>query len=786
MNTLTTPRTILFFSEFAGFHGGIEQYVFQVAQLLSNNGYRLELLYRDKARDPEKYLSAFCASATSLDKLAFEPDIVIMHRIWDVGIAAELLERYGSRVALIVHDHELYCPRSYYYTPFGRTNCQRAYSPLRCGLCGTMVSPRHWNGGFTSCLRRNFCDFKAKFHLAHSLSSLIVLSDFMRENLIRNGFSPKQIIVLPPPINIPEKCVLPEEGHFKNSPPLIGFVGQLIRGKGADVFLDTLELLKQRGRKFQAVIVGTGADHEMLEERVKASGLDVKMPGFVPSPQEWYERCDMILMPFRWQEPFGLVGAEAAAHGVPVIASALGGVHSWMIPGETGLVAQPGNAVSFAEAVCRLLDEPGLCARLGCQARKASVKMFSRDRFLEGFDKLYGKMSDSDAGVFAVKRNFDGEAVTPRRILVDSLPFDHGQSGISVYTASVIQALQKAGHQVTVLATPADKPYFPDSNVITTPKWAERVIGSILYHVLRMPRLLRKEDYDFCLVTAATRRFPHHSEIPVIGTIHDLAQCRDKKKYGRLRNFYLNHVLARWVRRNATRVVAVSEFSLHEAIKFWRIPPCRIFFSYNGVTLPKREESGFLEQFGLKAGHYILFISRILPQKNHLKLLQAYERLPRELIEEHELVFMGATWHDNNALQEYLQQSPVKEHVHLTGYVADELKPEAFKSASLYVFPSVYEGFGLSVAEAMHYGCPVCCSNNSALGEIGRGAALQFSPEDVDAIRDSMQRVLENRDGIRESLIAAGHAKVGKFSWDIHAAAIVRLYEEAIAEEAKP
>ncbi|MBQ7649817.1 MAG: glycosyltransferase [Victivallales bacterium] len=128
----------------------------------------------------------------------------------------------------------------------------------------------------------------------------------------------------------------------------------------------------------------------------------------------------------------------------------------------------------------------------------------------------------------------------------------------------------------------------------------------------------------------------------------------------------------------------------------------------------------------------------------------------------------------------------MKEHVHLTGYVADELKPEAFKSASLYVFPSVYEGFGLSVAEAMHYGCPVCCSNNSALGEVGKGAALQFSPYDIDAIRDSMQRVLENRDGIRESLISAGFAKVGKFSWDIHASAIVRLYEEAIAEEAKP
>jgi len=147
---------------------------------------------------------------------------------------------------------------------------------------------------------------------------------------------------------------------------------------------------------------------------------------------------------------------------------------------------------------------------------------------------------------------------------------------------------------------------------------------------------------------------------------------------------------------------------------------------------------------------------------------------------------MGASWHDNNELNDYLQQSSVKERVHLLGFVPDGLKPEAFRSASLYVFPSVYEGFGLSIAEAMYYGCPICCSDNSALGEIGRGAAVLFPPENIDAMRNAMQTVLENRDGIRERLIAAGHAKVGNFSWEKHAASIVRLYEETIAKEKRP
>ena len=608
----------------------------------------------------------------------------------------------------------------------------------------------------------------------------------MRDNLMRNGFAQKQISVIPPAVDIPEECLLPDEKHFKNSPPLIGFVGQLVRGKGADLFLDILERLKHRGKEFQAVIVGDGPDYSMLERRVNSSGLNVRMVGFVAAPHEWFSRCDIIIMPFRWQEPFGLVGAEAAAHAVPVIASELGGVHSWMKPNETGLVVPPENTDAFADAACRLLDAPALCARLGRQARENALQMFSVSRFLSAFDELFDKIRKDDSNIFAAPSASADKPVTPRKILVDAMAFDNGQSGISVYTTNVIRELQKAGHHVTVLATPNDRHHFPESEVKTTPSWTGRVIGSILYHAIQLPKLLQRGDYDFCLVAAATRRFPRRCPIPVIGTVHDLAQCRDKKKYGFMRNLYLDHFLANWVRRGAAHIVAVSEFSLHEAIKFWRIQPERISFSYNGFSPIEHEESGFLEKYGLRAGHYILFISRILPQKNHLRLIQAYERLPRELIEEHELVFMGASWHDNNELNDYLQQSSVKERVHLLGFVPDGLKPEAFRSASLYVFPSVYEGFGLSIAEAMYYGCPICCSDNSALGEIGRGAAVLFPPENIDAMRNAMQTVLENRDGIRERLIAAGHAKVGNFSWEKHAASIVRLYEETIAKEKRP
>ena len=368
----------------------------------------------------------------------------------------------------------------------------------------------------------------------------------------------------------------------------------------------------------------------------------------------------------------------------------------------------------------------------------------------------------------------------PRRILVDAIPFDHGASGISVYVRQVIQALERGGHDVTVLAAPEDATHFPASRVLTAPRRAGGAIGSILFHAFGLPRLLKQGGYDFCLVTAANRRFPRKCPIPVIGVVHDLAQCRLPGKYDKFRNFYLNHILARWVRRGATRVVAISQSTRADIERYWRILPERIGVIYNGLSLPSAETPGFLTRHNLAAGHYILYVSRLEhPAKNHLRLIQAYEQLPRELTDSHALVLVGSPWKNTEALKDYARQSPLRDRIVFTDFVPSEELPEAYRSASLYVFPSCYEGFGLSLVEAMHFGCPCCCSENSSLGEIGKDAALLFPPESVEAIRDALQTILEDRDGIRAKLVAAGHERAAQFDWNRHAAEIVRLYEEA-------
>ena len=369
------------------------------------------------------------------------------------------------------------------------------------------------------------------------------------------------------------------------------------------------------------------------------------------------------------------------------------------------------------------------------------------------------------------------------KILVDALPFDHGLSGISVYTVSVVNALRALGHDVTVLAVESDLGHFGDCRTLQAPRWAAGAIGSILFHLFMLPRLLRRREYDFCLVTAANRRFPASGPIPVIGTVHDLAQCRVSGKYDWRRTFYLNRVLGPMVRRCASGIVAISQSTCRDIEEFWRIPASRITVLYNGLSLPAHEKSGFLERLALAPGRYIFYVSRIEhPGKNHIRLMQAYEKLPPCLTERFELVMAGSPWKGSETVYEYARNSRLGSHMHFTGFVDAEELPEAYRSAALYVFPSCYEGFGLSLIEAMHYGCPCCCSDNSSLGEIGTGAALLFPAEDVQSIANAMETILEDREGIRNRLVEKGRERAMQFDWSLHAEGIVKLYERIIEE----
>ena len=347
------------------------------------------------------------------------------------------------------------------------------------------------------------------------------------------------------------------------------------------------------------------------------------------------------------------------------------------------------------------------------------------------------------------------------KLLVDVMPFDNGKSGISVYCREVVAALVADGHEVTLLAEPGVAgEFFPGLAHIDAPRWTKRPALSMLWHLLRAPALVKRSGCAACLLLAANRRAFRSYPVPTVAVVHDLAQYHVDAKYDKFRMFYIKRLLPHFVRKAHT-VVAISKSTAKDLVEHWRIPESIVRVVYNGFT-----KSGGVPGVGTGGteGGSILYISRIEhPGKNHETLIEAYGRLPREFAERHPLVLVGGDWNGAEKIHELAGSSPYRDFIRFTGFVpAGDLR-RLYAEASCYVFPSRFEGFGLSLLEAMDAGVPCACSKTGSLGEIGEGAAELFDPEDPDDIARAVKAAAEGPG--RDSLIAAGRARAECFDW---------------------
>ena len=395
------------------------------------------------------------------------------------------------------------------------------------------------------------------------------------------------------------------------------------------------------------------------------------------------------------------------------------------------------------------------------------------------------------------------------RLLVSCIPYDGGKSGISVYVREVVRELAAAGHELTLLCEPevnADdirhsttdnetseagsrtEVVCQPSGVVVAPAWTRRPVLSMLWHLFVLPRLIRRRrgEFDGFVICAANRRVCASYPLPTVATVHDLANFHIPGKYSRLRMFYLAHVLPRYAKR-AQHLVAVSGATKADMVKFWHCREQDVTVLYNGLSCGIGNGecgtgngecgtgNGELPTLNFKHST-ILYISRIEhPGKNHLRLIEAYGKLPREMAEAHPLVIAGADWKDAEVVHEAARNSPHADLIRFTGFVAAADMPRLWSEAGFYVFPSLFEGFGLSLIEAMARGIPCASSNNGSLGEIAGDVAITFDPYDVDSIAEALKNLLGESREARVARVARGREWIKRFSWEDHARGIAKL-----------
>ena len=309
--------------------------------------------------------------------------------------------------------------------------------------------------------------------------------------------------------------------------------------------------------------------------------------------------------------------------------------------------------------------------------------------------------------------------------------------------------------------------------------------ANFLWHVFRYNEFAQTREWDLCFFPAAHKRLPARSPCPTVGVVHDMVPWWERKKREYL-NTLIRMLLPSALRR-LDRIIAVSLWVKQELVDITGIKENKIEVVPNGIDLQafyprsRGEESVVLIQPFSFRRPYVLYVSRIEhPVKNHVKLIEAFGIFKERTKYPHRLVLAGGESRGAEKVKEAADASPHRNDIFFTGHFPYASLPELYSGADIVVIPSMYEGFGTGVLEAMASGVPVACARAASLPETAGHAALYFEPKNAEDMADRMVTLTANRDTHRECR-RLGLEHVQNFSWDRCANLTLEIIQKMIS-----
>jgi glycosyltransferase involved in cell wall biosynthesis len=351
--------------------------------------------------------------------------------------------------------------------------------------------------------------------------------------------------------------------------------------------------------------------------------------------------------------------------------------------------------------------------------------------------------------------------------------------GIGTYIRNLLRELSRLDRttEFVILCRPADLGALGSlgENFRAVPETAGNY--SVAEQV-RVPWALKREGVTLF-------HAPHYVLPPLVRcrsvvTIHDCIHLMFPQYLpGRLALAY-----ARWsittAARRATRVMTVSESSKRDILRFVDVPPEKIDVIYNayderfGVEPIEEDVVRVRERFQLH-DEFILYAGNVKPHKNLERLIQAFDLVRQRGLDHLKLVIIGDEVSKYTALRRAVHKHQLHQYVRFLGYVPEETLAVMYRLAGVFVFPSLYEGFGLPPLEAMASGTPVVTSNVSSLPEVAGDAAVLVDPHDPAAIADGIFKVLTD-ENTRRTLRRKGLERARQFSWEASVRRVREIY----------
>ncbi|MCL2008353.1 MAG: glycosyltransferase family 4 protein [Treponema sp.] len=375
------------------------------------------------------------------------------------------------------------------------------------------------------------------------------------------------------------------------------------------------------------------------------------------------------------------------------------------------------------------------------------------------------------------------------KIGIDTFACQSGKSAIGAYLLNILKRIPPSAEKFELFGWEYDRYTYSDAapNMEFIPRCSvSGPLANSMWHLYRYPGLAEQRSWNACFFPAAHERLSMKSPCPTIGSVHKLVPWWKGKGYLSPGNIFIREFLPKAIRK-LDRIIAVSGFIKQELIdkmgineSMIDVVPCGIDFQAF-YPRPRGEESVLLIQPFSFRRPYVLYAARLEhPLKNHVRLIEAFGIFKERTKYPHRLVLAGADGQNSDIIKEAATASPYKTDIFFTGHFPGESLPELYAGADFVVVPSLYEGFGIAVLEAMASGVPLACARAGSLPETAGHAALYFDPLNTEDMADRMVTLTTKRDIHRECR-SLGLERARNFSWDVCTSHTLEIIRETMS-----
>jgi len=368
-----------------------------------------------------------------------------------------------------------------------------------------------------------------------------------------------------------------------------------------------------------------------------------------------------------------------------------------------------------------------------------------------------------------------------------SLSQSYRGAGISWYIYNLLLNLaqiEAAQQQIRLTAFLHDRRFQPATDLVLRYSAfpTDKPVPRIIWEQFFQPVALKQAGID--LYHALAFVAPAVISCPFVMTVYDLSYKRFPQAFRPLNRFYLNTFTAHSAKR-ARAIITISESTRQDVIRYFHVAPEQVRTVYCGVDegfrpLPQAQVEAFKAQQGLPQG-FILFIGTIEPRKNVAALIKAYAAWRRRAGQAPKLIIGGGKGWYYGQVFALVESLGLRDDVIFPGYLPQADLPMWYNAATIFVYPSLFEGFGLPVLEAMACGTPVITSKASSLPEVVGEAGMLVDPTDVDNLSYALERVFNDLT-LRDSMRQKGLAQSAKFSWHKAATETLEVYRRTLAD----